>query len=215
MGVGEELVSKKERMRLILGLMKEHYGSMEEQKGANDPFRTLIATILSQRTRDQNSNRAATNLLKDAKGPVDVLRIPRDEICNRIRCSRFYNQKARSIIAVCETLLDRFGGEVPGERSLLMNLPGVGPKTADIVLSHAFGRPAIAVDTHVLTVAKRLGLVGGQAPPSEAKKTLEGLVDPELYRYVDEAFVTHGKEYCRSRNPRCVECFLRSICIRD
>jgi endonuclease-3 len=203
-------------MLLILGLMEEHYGDSEEgQKGVSDPFRTLIATILSQRTRDQNSGRATRNLLKDINGPGDVLRLPRDELSNRIRCSGFYNQKARNIIAICETLEERFGGEVPDERSLLMSLPGVGPKTADIVLSHAFGRPAIAVDTHVLTVAKRLGLVGGEARPSEVKETLEGLVDPELYGYVDRAFVTHGKEYCRSRNPRCTECFLIGICIRD
>jgi endonuclease-3 len=93
-----------------------------------------------------------------------------------------------------------------------MGLPGVGPKTADIVLSYAFGKSAIAVDVHVSRVARRLGLAPGDAGPEGVKEALESLVPPDSYRFVDNAFVRHGKEYCRNSDPRCSGCFLSELC---
>lgn len=204
---------KRERMRLIIGFMEEHYGRGKElQVGSSDPFRTLIGCVLSHRTRDENAGRAARNLFKDVESPGDILRLPLGELKDRIRCSGFYNQKARNILAICRALEEDFGGTVPDDRSKLLCLPGVGPKTADIVLSYAFDKPAIAVDMHVATVAKRLGLTSETAKPDQVKEDLEDLVPHLRFRFVDNAFVRHGKEYCRSRNPRCRECFMSSIC---
>jgi endonuclease-3 len=205
--------SKEERMRAILDLMEERYGKVDESnQGLNDPFRTLIGCVLSHRTRDENSSRAAQNLFEDVEGPGDILRMAPEELKMRIRCSGFYNQKARNIRAICQILVDKYSGVVPRDREALIDLHGVGPKTADIVLSHSFASPAIAVDVHVATVARRLGLVESDANPERVKEVLESLVPPAEYRFVDNAFVRHGKEFCRTRNPICTDCFINNMC---
>lgn len=205
--------SEKERMRVILDRMERRYGRGSSGDGVSqDPFRTLIGCVLSHRTRDENSAKAARTLFEAVESPGDILLLDPEELKKRIRCSGFYNQKARNIRAICRVLLEDFQGAVPEDRDALMGLPGVGPKTADIVLSHSFGHPAIAVDVHVATVAKRLGFVGLEADPEQVKETLEELVPPGLYRMVDNSFVDHGKEFCSSRNPKCSGCFIRDLC---
>ena len=207
------MVSKRLKMRRIIRRLERHYGKGEEASdGRKDPFRTLVGCVLSQRTREENARRAAEALFVDVQDPDDVLRLPIEVLKDRIRCSGFYNQKAGAIRAICDVLLADFGGVVPDDRTELMSLPGVGPKTADVVLSYVFDRPAIAVDVHVARVAKRLGLVDDKAGVDEIKEALEGVVPPERFRFVDRTFVRHGKEYCRSRNPLCVECFISDLC---
>ena len=202
-----------ERMTAITRLMREHYGDIEERpQEPRDPYRTLIGCVLSHRTRDENSSRAALNLFAEIEVPLDLLAMNQDTLKALIRCSGFYNQKARSIIAISRVLVDDFEGRVPDDRSTLMGLPGVGPKTADIVLSYAFGKPAIAVDVHVSRVARRLGLAPDDAVPERVKESMESLVPPDSYRFVDNPFVKHGKEYCRNSNPRCSGCFLNELC---
>ncbi len=206
-------VSKEEKVRIILSLMERRYGSViTGPEGFQDPFRTLISCVLSHRTRDENSGKAARNLFEAVESPGDILRMAPEELKRRIRCSGFYNRKARNIRAICLALADDFKGIVPRDRESLLGLPGVGPKTADIVLSHAFGRPVIAVDVHVATVARRLGLVESEVSTERVKEVLESLVPPAEYRFVDNAFVRHGKEFCRARNPKCIDCFINSVC---
>jgi len=206
-------MGKAERMTAITRLMREHYGDIDEgPQEPRDPYRTLIGCVLSHRTRDENSRRAARNLFAEIEGPLDILAMNQDTLKELIRCSGFYNQKARNIVAISRTLVDDFGGMVPDDRETLMGLPGVGPKTADIVLSYAFGKPAIAVDVHVSRVARRLGLAPDDAGPERVKEALESLVPPDSYRFVDNAFVRHGKEYCRNSDPRCSGCFLSELC---
>lgn len=201
------------RMTAITRLMREHYGDIDERpREPRDPYRTLIGCVLSHRTREANSSRAARNLFEEIMDPLDLLAMNPDTLKELIRCSGFYNQKARSIIAISQVLIDEFDGIVPDDRETLMGLPGVGPKTADIVLSYAFGKPAIAVDVHVSRVARRLGLAPYDVGPERVKEALESLVPPDSYRFVDNAFVRHGKEYCRSGNPRCIRCFLSEHC---
>ena len=200
-------------MTAITCLMREQYGDIDERpREPRDPYRTLIGCVLSHRTRDANSSRAARNLFAEIEGPLDLLAMNQDTLKELIRCSGFYNQKSRNIVAISQVLIDDFGGRVPDDRATLMGLPGVGPKTADIVLSYAFGRPAIAVDVHVSRVARRLGLAPDDAGPERVKEALESLVPPDSYRFVDNAFVRHGKEYCRNINPRCGGCFLSELC---
>lgn len=204
---------KQQRMQRIIELMKEKYGENTRQyEVTGDSFRALIGCVLSHRTRVESAQQAARALFEVVESPEDVLQLGPEVLKEKIRCSGFYNQKARNILAICMVLIDEFGGVVPDDRAALISLPSVGPKTADIVLSHAFDRPAIAVDVHVATVASRLGLVRMEAKPEEIKEVLEGLVTPGRFRFVDNAFVRHGKEYCRSRNPRCTQCFLRALC---
>ncbi len=144
--------------------------------------------------------------------PEEILNLGPVELRTLIRCSGFYNQKARNITAICQDLVDNHDSTVPHDRENLMSLRGVGPKTADIVLSHAYNVPAIAVDVHVARVARRLGLADLKARPEKVKLALEQLVPPERYRFIDNGFVRHGKAYCRKTNPRCGECPLRRVC---
>ncbi|MFB0557913.1 MAG: endonuclease III [Candidatus Bathyarchaeia archaeon] len=205
--------SRQHTVNKVLKLLEEHYGEeMNSHVGVGDPFRTLVGCVLSHRTRDENASQAARALFEVAGSPDDVLRLRPEELKRRIRCSRFYNRKAKRILSICRALKKDFGGEVPEDRDMLLSLPGVGPKTADIVLSYAFDRPAIAVDVHIATLAKRLGLVDEKAKPEDVKEALEGLVPPEKYRFIDRALVRLGKEYCRSRNPRCPMCFMSNLC---
>jgi len=202
-----------ERMTTITRLMREYYRDIDKRpREPRDPYRTLIGCVLSHRTRDENSSRAARNLFAEIEGPLDLLAMNQDTLRTLIRCSGFYNQKARSIVAISRVLVDDFSGIVPDDRATLMGLPGVGPKTADIVLSYAFGKPAIAVDVHVSRVARRLGLAPDNVGPERVKEALESLVPPDSFRFVDNSFVKHGKEYCRNSNTRCGGCFLGEIC---
>ena len=206
-------MNPEERMQLVAQLLEEEYGAEEQgETGSGDPFRTLIGCVLSHRTRDANTAKAAEALFNVIATPEEVLSLEPNELRTLIRCSGFYNQKARNITAICQDLVEAHGSRVPDDRETLMGLRGVGPKTADIVLSHAFNVPAIAVDVHVARVARRLGLVESRAGPEEVKAVLEQLVPPEMYRFIDNGFVRHGKAYCRKTNPRCGECPLRGVC---
>ncbi len=206
-------MNPEERMRRVAQLLEEEYGAGErEETGSDDPFRTLIGCVLSHRTRDANTARAAEALFNVVATPEDILSLEPDELKTLIRCSGFYNQKARNITDICHDLVDNHGSTVPRDRETLMSLRGVGPKTADIVLSYAYNVPAIAVDVHVARVARRLGLADPKAEPEDVKAALERLVPLEMYRFIDNAFVRHGKEYCRKTNPRCGECPLRGVC---
>ncbi len=155
-------------MQRVAQLLEEEYGTEEQgETGSDDPFRTLIGCVLSHRTRDANTAKAAEALFRAVNSPEEVLSLEPDELRTLIRCSGFYNQKARNITAICQDLVDNHGSTVPRDRETLMGLRGVGPKTADIVLSHAYNVPAIAVDVHVARVARRLGLVEPRAGPEE------------------------------------------------
>jgi endonuclease-3 len=194
-------------------LIKEQYGyDAETPVKLSDPFKTLIGCVLSHRTKSENSRKAAENLFKKVNSPKDVLALSSEELKDLIRCSGFYNQKSQSIRAICQELLQEHGGVVPRERVRLMSLPRVGPKTADIVLSHAYGENVIAVDIHVATVARRLGFVVPEATPKKIKETLESLNHSKNYKFIDDAFFRHGKERCKTRNPVCEDCFLGCLC---
>lgn len=206
-------MNPEERMQQVAQLLEEEYGVEEQgETGSGDPFKILIGCVLSHRTRDANTTRAAEALFKAVNSPEEVLSLESDELKTLIRCSGFYNQKASNITAICQDLVTSHGSIVPDNRETLMSLRGVGPKTADIVLSHAYNVPAIAVDVHVARVARRLGLADPKAGPEEVKAALEQLVPPERYRFIDNGFVRHGKEYCRKTNPRCGECPLKGVC---
>ncbi len=185
---------------------------MLENPPRSDPFRTLIGCILSHRTRDSNSEKAAETLFSHASTPSDVMKLQREELRDLIRCSGFYRQKANYIRETCRALMERHDGVVPNEKEALLELPGVGPKTADIVLSHCFGEDAIPVDVHVSRVSRRLGLAPMEAGPEEVQGSLHRLIPPDKYLFYDRSMVRLGKEYCRKSNPLCGECPLRDCC---
>lgn len=196
----------------VLDKLVDAYPNMLENPSRSDPFHTLIGCILSQRTRDSNSEKAAETLFSHASTPSDITRLNREELHDLIRCSGFYHQKARYIRETCRELMERHDGIVPNEKDTLLTLPGVGPKTADIVLSHCFDEAVIPVDVHVSRVSRRLGLAPKEASPEEVQSSLHRLIPPDKYLFYDRSTVRLGKEHCRKSNPLCGECPLRGCC---
>jgi len=192
--------------------MSEAYPNLLETPSRHHPFRTLVGCILSQRTRDSNSERAAETLFSRASTPGDILGLRREELHDLIRCSGFYRQKADHITETCRALMERHDGDVPRDRETLLTLPGVGPKTADIVLTHCFGEEAIPVDVHVSRVSRRLGLAPMDASPEETQISLYTLIPRDKYLFYDRSIVRLGKEYCRKTKPLCGDCPLRDCC---
>ncbi len=195
-----------------IAVLKAHYGADSFVVDVELPFRALIGCILSQRTRDANAARAVEALFNVATTPAEMLALDQDTLKRLIRSSGYYNQKARHITGACAAVVDRFGGETPRKREDLMTLPGVGPKTADIVLSYGYDEPSIAVDTHIFRTSRRLGLAPSDSKPTEVKKTLESALPRRDWRFADGALQQLGKDYCRQTKPKCGECPLRKEC---
>jgi endonuclease-3 len=196
----------------IIEALKAYYAFEATQRGDESPFRVLIGCVLSQRTRDANSEKAAMALFWVANDPESVLNLGGERLRQLIRCSGYYNQKADRILRICSELLRRFDGEVPADREKLLSLPGVGPKTADMVLNYAFLKPTIAVDVHVRRTAIRLGLAEKSSGVEGVKKDLEHRIREDDRRFMDNALVQLGKDFCRPRSPRCSECPVENLC---
>lgn len=176
-----------------------------------DPFRILIGTILSQRTRDERTALATERLFKVFKSPADLAGAEVDQVRELIRPVGFYNMKARSVIKVAKQLVEEFDGEVPSEVEDLMSLPSVGRKTANCVLVYGFDKPAIPVDTHVHRIANRLGLVETKTP-EETEAMLVEAVPKRYWLELNELFVRFGQTTCKPIGPKCGECTLRASC---
>jgi len=176
-----------------------------------DPFRVLISTILSQRTRDENTARASRALFRVYSTPEAIASAPSEELERLIHPSGFYRVKARLLREVSHRILEDHGGEVPVGMEELLKLPGVGRKTANCVLVYGFQREAIPVDTHVHRISNRLGLVTTKTP-EETEESLRNDIPKRLWLEINEAFVRFGKEVCRPIRPRCEKCFLTAEC---
>jgi len=202
------------KAKILVSFLKRRYGDFARKHTSRNRtvFRTLIACVLSQRTRDENTAKASERLFSVADTPEKILKIPEEEIRRLIRPAGTFRQKAKRIREISRMILERYNGRVPKDREELMKLPGVGFKTADITLSYGFGVPTIAVDTHVNRISKRLGFVGWKADVEEVRKKLESLIHGKDRFVVNIGLVRFGQEICRPLRPRCPECPLRMIC---
>lgn len=176
-----------------------------------DPFRVLIATVLSQRTRDEVTSRAERALFGKFGDAKSISRAGIGEIENLIRNVGFYRTKARAIREISREILSRFDGRVPEDLESLLSLPLVGRKTANCVLVFGFGKPAIPVDTHVHRISNRLGWVRTRTP-EETEAALSKLIPRVRWLDVNELMVTHGKNICKPLNPRCDICPIARYC---
>jgi endonuclease-3 len=174
-------------------------------------FQLLVTVILSAQATDVSVNKATKPLFKIANTPEGLLALGETELKKYIRTIGLYNTKAKNILRTCRILLDEYGGEVPSDRKLLEALPGVGRKTANIVLNIAFGVPTIAVDTHVFRVANRTGLAPGKTP----RAVEDALVACTPKRFQHDAhhwLILHGRHVCRARQPDCPNCVIAAYC---
>jgi len=175
------------------------------------PFELLVAVILSAQATDVSVNKATRKLFPVANTPAAILELGTDGLKEYIRTIGHYNSKAENIIKACRMLLDTYDGEVPRDRPSLEALPGVGRKTANVVLNTAFGEPTIAVDTHIFRVANRTGLAPGKTPLQVEQKLLR--VVPEAFRKnAHHWLILHGRYICKARRPSCSECIVRDLC---
>ncbi len=176
-----------------------------------DPYTLLVAVVLSAQATDVGVNKATRRLFAEADSPERMLALGEDRLRDYIQTIGLYRNKAKNVIALSRMLVERHGGQVPREREALEALPGVGRKTANVVLNTAFGLPTIAVDTHIFRVGSRTGLARGKTP-LEVEQTLEAVVPPEFARHAHHWLILHGRYVCKARKPDCAVCIIRDIC---
>jgi endonuclease-3 len=175
------------------------------------PFELLIAVILSAQATDVGVNKATARLFPVANTPAQILRLGEAGLKQHIKTIGLFNSKARNIMATCQLLVDQHQGEVPRTRAALEALPGVGRKTANVILNTAFGEPTIAVDTHIFRVSNRTGLAPGKTV-LEVERRLLKFTPPEFLQGAHHWLLLHGRYTCKARTPQCGECVIYDLC---
>jgi len=179
-----------------------------------DPFTLLVAVVLSAQATDSSVNKATPDLFKLADTPAKLIKLGEAKLTEQIKAIGLFRGKARNLIALSQKLVEDFHGEVPDNREALVTLPGVGRKTANVVLNVAFGQATIAVDTHLFRVANRTGLAPGKNP-LEVELTLDRVV-PERYKHnCHHWLILHGRYVCKARKPECWRCLINDICLYE
>jgi endonuclease-3 len=174
-------------------------------------FELLVAVILSAQATDKSVNKATAELFRAASTPASILALGITGLAKYIKSIGLYNAKAKNIIAMCRLLLERHGGEVPTTREALEELPGVGRKTANVILNTAFGQATIAVDTHIFRVANRTGIAPGKTV-REVEEKLMKFVPLEFRNDAHHWLILHGRYTCRARRPACPVCIIADLC---
>lgn len=203
-------MNKTKRQEIFSRLAKEITNPTSELN-FNSPFELLIAVILSAQATDRSVNKATERLFKKANSPEKLLSLGEDGLKEMIKTIGLFNNKAAHIMATCKILIDQFDSIVPDERKALESLPGVGRKTANVILNTAFGHPTIAVDTHVFRVSNRTGIAPGKTV-LEVEKRLIRLVPSEHLLDAHHLLILHGRYTCIARKPRCGSCVIEDLC---
>jgi len=176
-----------------------------------NPFELLVAVVLSAQATDKSVNLATPRLFQAAGSPAAMLALGQEGLEAYVKTIGLYRTKAKNLLAACRLLIERYGGEVPGNREALESLPGVGRKTANVILNSAFGEPTIAVDTHIFRVANRTGLAPGKNVVEVENKLLK-LVPEPYRRHAHHWLILHGRYVCKARKPECPACPIRDLC---
>lgn len=174
-------------------------------------FELLVAVMLSAQATDVSVNKATRTLFKEANTPAKMLKLGKRKLKSHIKTIGLFNAKADNILATCKILLDEHGGRVPDNRDALTQLPGVGRKTANVILNSAFGQPTIAVDTHIFRVCNRTGLAPGKTPDAVEKKLLRAVPD-SFKQHAHHWLILHGRYTCKARKPECGACVVADLC---
>lgn len=202
----------KTQIRYCLDTMADMYPEAHCELIHDNPFELVIAVALSAQCTDVLVNKVTRNLFQKYKTPEDYLSVSLEELQQDIRSIGLYRNKAKNIQKLCRMLLDDYNGEVPSDRDELTKLPGVGRKTANVVVSVAFGVPAIAVDTHVERVSKRLAICRWKDSVLEVEKTLMKKVPMDEWGVTHHRMIFFGRYHCKAQRPQCEECKLLEVC---
>ncbi|HDR6316241.1 TPA: endonuclease III [Bacillus thuringiensis] len=202
----------KTQIRYCLDTMADMYPEAHCELIHDNPFELVIAVALSAQCTDVLVNKVTKNLFQKYKTPQDYLSVSLEELQQDIRSIGLFRNKAKNIQKLCQMLLDDYNGKVPEDRDELTKLPGVGRKTANVVVSVAFGIPAIAVDTHVERVSKRLAICRWKDSVLEVEKTLMKKIPMDEWGVTHHRMIFFGRYYCKAQRPQCEECRLLEIC---
>jgi endonuclease-3 len=204
------IMNKQKRTEIFTRLRRENPHPTTELKYGN-PFQLLVAVVLSAQSTDVGVNKATEALFKKIKTPQAMLKLGEEGLKQHIKTIGLYNNKAKNIIAASRILVDQHHGVVPQQREALEALPGVGRKTANVVLNTAFGQPTIAVDTHIFRVCNRTGIASGKNV-SDVERKLVKLVPDEFKKDAHHWLILHGRYTCIARRPRCGSCIIEDLC---
>jgi endonuclease-3 len=203
-------MNKQKRAEIFARLRNENpHPTTELNYGS--PFQLLVAVVLSAQSTDVGVNKATEKLFKEVKTPEDMLKLGEEGLKKYIKTIGLYNTKARNLIKACEILVEKHGGKVPKDRASLEALPGVGRKTANVILNTAFGHPTIAVDTHIFRVANRTGIAPGKNV-NEVEHKLNKFIPDEFKQDAHHWLILHGRYTCIARKPRCGSCVIEDLC---
>lgn len=202
----------KKQIRFCLDEMKKMFPNAEGELHHSNPFELVIAVLLSAQCTDALVNKVTAGLFEKYKTPEDYLAVPLEVLQHDIRSIGLYRNKAKNIQKLCQMLIDEYDGEVPRSKDELVKLAGVGRKTANVVASIAFNEPAIAVDTHVERVSKRLAISRWKDSVVEVEETLMRKVPRDEWSETHHRMIFFGRYHCKARNPNCPECPLLELC---
>ena len=205
-------MKKAERYKGVINYFLEHRPVAETELIYTDPFELMVAVILSAQCTDRRVNMLTPGLLGRFPGPREMAGATTDEILEYISSCSYPNSKARYLKAMSETLVKEYDCIVPSDREELQKLPGVGRKTANVIASVIFKQPAMAVDTHVFRVSKRIGLTSNATTPLAAEKQLIANIPDELIPLAHHWLILHGRYICKARKPLCSECGIKEYC---
>ncbi len=212
---------KRSDIKEVYDLLEKAYIEMDEpsvtkisKQTKRDPFRVLVSCLISLRTKDEVTLASSERLFAEADNPADMLKLTNDEIEKLIYPAGFYKTKAKTILNICQILINEYNSKVPDDIDTLVTLKGVGRKTANLVIVEGYGEPAVCVDTHVHRIFNRLGYVKTKTP-EKTETELRRYLPKEYWIRINEILVAYGREICRPVSPRCSACGLGSFCDKN
>ena len=201
-------------IREVMERFKAHNPEPRSELVWKNPYTLLVSVVLSAQTTDKSVNKATASLYEIADTPQKMVALGVDGLIPYIKSIGLYRTKAAHVIELSRLLLENFDGEVPHDRDALMTLPGVGRKTANVVLNVVWGEPTMPVDTHLLRVSPKIGLAEGKTP-LEVEQSLLERIPPQYLEHAHHWLILHGRYICTARKPKCDECFLNDVCKRN
>ena len=205
-------MTQKERYEGVIGWFKENQPDPRTELEYDTPFHLLLSVILSAQCTDKRVNMVTPPLFEAYPDPASLAEASEEEVFPYIKSVTFPNNKTRHLIRAAKVLVEEFGGEMPSDIDSLMKLPGVGRKTANVMLAVVWNKAAMAVDTHVFRVSNRIGLTNDSKTPEATEKTLVKNIPPELLSRAHHWLILHGRYVCKARKPECQECGIRQWC---
>jgi endonuclease III len=199
------------RRRAIFEILRQANPEPRSELEYSSPYELLVAVVLSAQATDRSVNQATRGLFAVARTPAAMVALGEQALVSHIKTIGLFRTKARNVIGLSRALIDKHGGQVPADREALEALPGVGRKTANVVLNVAFGQPTIAVDTHIFRVCNRTGLAPGKDVEAVEQRLLK-VVEPEFRKHAHHWLILHGRYVCTARKPKCWQCGIEACC---